>query len=206
MAPVREIRLSGLVSAFVVGGARVTRRGWSRTALVLLVLLGTVSLPAARAAEPDVASLEREVAALQEVVQRLQAQVDRLESHPTPAEQSTSYAPRSAQPAASEAVSQPVSRATPKAALPAVPIAALESGADPLVTNPQAQLRANWSKIEPGIDSDEVSRLLGAPTKKLRLDGRNAWYYSYPALGNGSVFFTDVGRVSSRQSPFGWGG
>jgi hypothetical protein len=40
----------------------------------------------------------------------------------------------------------------------------------------------------------------------LTIDGRTAWYYVYPATGTGSVFFTDSGRVSSRQSPFGWGG
>jgi len=90
--------------------------------------------------------------------------------------------------------------------VPVAPLAALQPGADPQAASPQAQLRLNWSKIEPGIDADHVSRLLGEPTSKLRLDGRTAWYYSYPGLGNGSVFFTDAGRVSSRQSPFGWGG
>jgi len=82
------------------------------------------------------------------------------------------------------------------------PIAAPQFEEYPLVVRPQTQLRANWSKIEPGLGANQVSRLLGEPTKKLRLDGRIAWYYSYPALGNGSVFFTDAGRVSTRQSPW----
>jgi uncharacterized membrane protein len=206
MAPARGICHRGQGLAFIAGRSLVTGPGWSRTVPALIMLLGMASLPAARAADPDVARLEREVAALKEVVQHLQARVDRLESPPTAAEQSASGIPRTAPPAPSETVSQAVSRAAPKAALPAAPIAALQPGADPLAASPQAQLRANWSKIEPGIDADEVSRLLGAPTRKLRLDGRSAWYYSYPALGNGSVFFTDADRVSSHQSPFGWGG
>jgi len=47
--------------------------------------------------------------------------------------------------------------------------------------------------------------LLGAPSKKFILDGRRGWYYYYPGTGGGSVFFSDAGRVSSRQSPFGLG-
>lgn len=194
--------LRGQVLASIARRSPVARPGWSRAAPAWIMLLGMASLPAAMAAEPDIASLEREVAALKEVVQRLQARVDSLERHPIAAEQPASSVPVAASPPAS----QVASRASLKAALPAAPIAALQPGADPLVASPEAQLRANWSKIEPGIDAGQVSRLLGEPTKKLRLDGRNAWYYSYPAMGNGSVFFTDAGRVSSRQSPFGWGG
>ena len=55
------------------------------------------------------------------------------------------------------------------------------------------------------MGESEVTALLGPPSKKFTLDGRTVWYYYYPATGNGSVFFTDSGRVSSRQSPFGWG-
>ena len=55
------------------------------------------------------------------------------------------------------------------------------------------------------MDQGEITRLLGAPSKKFVLDGRNVWYYYYPGTGRGSVFFTDAGRVSSSKSPFGWG-
>jgi len=206
MAHAREIRHRGQVLAFIARRSLVARAGWLRTALASIMLLGSASPPAARAAEPDVASLEREVAALKEVVERLQARVDRLESHPIAAEQPASGVPLAASPLASQITSPVISHAAPQAALPAAPIAALQPGADPLAASPQAQLRADWSKIEPGVAAEQVTRLLGEPTRKLRLDGRNAWYYSYPALGNGSVFFTDAGRVSSRQSPFGWGG
>jgi hypothetical protein len=70
---------------------------------------------------------------------------------------------------------------------------------------PEARLRMNWEKVGKDMDQGEVTRLLGAPSKKSTIDGRTVWYYAYPGTGGGSVFFTDAGRVSSRQSPFGWG-
>ena len=176
---------------------------WSRTARAVLVLLASTlaSLPVARAAEPDVASLEREVAVLKDVVRRLQARVDRLEGQASAAESAASGPPASPARHASDADALAAA-----ASLPPPPIAALQLGTDAPAPSPQAQLRANWSMIRQGIGADEVSRLLGAPTSRLRLDGRTAWYYSYPTLGKGSVFFTDAGRVSSHQSPFAWGG
>jgi len=71
-------------------------------------------------------------------------------------------------------------------------------------THKLARSVSTGRRSSPGIDADQVSRLLGEPTKKLRPDGRSAWYHSYPTLGNDSVFFTDAGRVLSRQSPVGW--
>jgi hypothetical protein len=50
-----------------------------------------------------------------------------------------------------------------------------------------------------------VRALLGAPEKVLRIDGALMWYYAYPGIGPGSVFFNASGKVSSRQSPrLGW--
>ena len=71
--------------------------------------------------------------------------------------------------------------------------------------SPEAALRGTWARVKPGMAEAEVASLLGAPSKKFVLDGRRGWYYSYPGTGAGSVFFTDQGRVSSRQSPFGMG-
>jgi hypothetical protein len=85
------------------------------------------------------------------------------------------------------------------------PPAASRLGSNSSYVSPEAALRANWSKVEQAMDQGEVTRLLGAPSNKFTLDGRTVWYYYYPATGSGSVFFTDAGRVSSRQSPFGWG-
>jgi outer membrane protein assembly factor BamE (lipoprotein component of BamABCDE complex) len=55
------------------------------------------------------------------------------------------------------------------------------------------------------MDQNAVIALLGDPSSRSTLDGRTVWYYIYPGTGRGSVFFTDAGRVSSRQSPFGLG-
>jgi hypothetical protein len=69
----------------------------------------------------------------------------------------------------------------------------------------RAQLKKNWSQVEPGTPQDRVQALLGPPQKVLRIDGALVWYYVYPEVGPASVFFNARGKVSSRQSPtFGW--
>lgn len=133
-----------------------------------LLAFALAGVPAARAGEPDNATLRQELKALTEAVRDLQHRVSELEGQRTPA-----------------------ARAAP--------------GATMGYLSPEALLRANWSKVELEMDAGEVTRLLGPPSKKLTLDGRTVWYYYYPATGGGSVFFTDAGRVSSRQSPFGLG-
>ncbi len=45
----------------------------------------------------------------------------------------------------------------------------------------------------------------GKPEKVLRIDNTPVWYYIYPEIGRGSVFFNGNGKVSSAQSPsLGW--
>ena len=69
----------------------------------------------------------------------------------------------------------------------------------------RVQLKKNWSQVERGTPQDRVEALLGKPEKELRIDGALVWYYAYPGVGPGSVFFNESGKVSSRQSPsFGW--
>jgi hypothetical protein len=71
--------------------------------------------------------------------------------------------------------------------------------------HPVALLKENWARVEPGIPQEKVQSLLGPPEKVLRIDGSTVWYYAYPGVGRGSVFFTGSGKVSSSQSPsFGW--
>jgi outer membrane protein assembly factor BamE (lipoprotein component of BamABCDE complex) len=117
------------------------------------------------------------VKALTEQVRALQQRVDRLEGRRT-----------SAAPAATPA---------PAPATVLAPTAGYVS--------PEAALKATWRKIRPDMARSEVVALLGEPSKEFELDGRRGWYYYYPGTGAGSVFFTDDGRVSSRQSPFGLG-
>jgi len=119
--------------------------------------------------------LEQQVKALTEQVRELQQRVDRLEGRTGSASPAATLAPASA-------------------TAPAVGY-----------VSPEAALRGTWAKIKPDMAEAEVVALLGAPSKKFTLDGRRGWYYYYPGTGAGSVFFTDAGRVSSRQSPFGMG-
>ena len=202
----RQWKPGGPAPSFVRQRWPVGRAAWSRTIGALLTLLALGQLPAVHAAEPDAASLEREIVALKEVVWQLQARVDRLERQPSAAGLPASGVPRGAPPSASQPALPAGPAAAPKAALPVAPMPARQPGEETVASSPQMQLRVNWSKIDPGMTADEVSALLGEPTRRLQLDGRIAWYYSYPALGNGSVFFTTAGRVSSHQSPFAWGG
>jgi len=62
-------------------------------------------------------------------------------------------------------------------------------------------LQRNWSEIQPGVPQERVDALLGKPEQVLRINGDLAWYYVYPGLGRGSVFFNDAGKVSSAQAP-----
>ena len=78
--------------------------------------------------------------------------------------------------------------------------AMLAAQISPLVT-----LKQNWSQVQPGTPEDSVQALLGKPERVLRIDGALVWYYMYPGIGRGSVFFNANGKVSSAQSPsLGW--
>jgi len=147
----------------------------------------------ARAAEPDVEALQQQVKQLSRTVMELQQRVDRLEGRRAPA--APVAVPRAAQTAAPE-----------QAAQTAAPVQAPHAVAPGTgYVTPEAALKATWHKIKRDMAQSEVVALLGEPSKKFTLDGRRGWYYYYPGTGGGSVFFTDAGRVSSRQSPFGLG-
>ncbi len=182
-----------------------------RIALAVLVSLALAGVPAARATGPDDTALRQDVKALKEMVRDLQHRVSVLEARSPVALKAAQVAPKatSAAAEAAPAMVQPapaVSQGAPIAAAPpAAPSAAVQLGASSGYASPEAALRVNWSKIKEDMDDAAVTGLLGAPSKKFTLDGRTVWYYYYPGIGGGSIFFTDAGRVSSRQSPFGWG-
>jgi len=148
------------------------------TLMIFASCFALAGVSVARAAEPDVAALQQQVRQLRQQVLELQQRVDRLEGR-----------------SAASAQAAPV--AAPKAAQTATPGAGY--------VTPEAALKASWHKIKADMAQREVVALLGEPSKKFVLNGRRGWYYYYPGTGSGSVFFTDEGRVSSRQSPFGLG-
>jgi hypothetical protein len=152
-----------------------------RFALAVIVALVLAGTSAARAADSDNAALLEEVKSLRQMVLDLQQRLNRLEGRQAPA-------------------AQPAPGAAPVAA-----ITAARPGANAGYVSPEAELKVSWSRLEREMGQRDVGRLLGPPSSKFTLDGRTVWFYHYPGIGSGSVFFTDAGRVSSRQSPFGWG-
>ena len=67
-------------------------------------------------------------------------------------------------------------------------------------------LRKSWRQISEKMTREQVSETLGPPSKEMLINGKVVWYYLYPGLGAGSVFFKSDGHVSSSQSPnIGWG-
>ena len=83
----------------------------------------------------------------------------------------------------------------PVAAAPAIPAQTAE---------PPPVPRAAWRRVHAGSTQEEVSQLLGPPTRSFELSGRLVWYYVYPEQGAGSVFFDGSGHVSSLQMPSKW--
>src|SRR6266581_8051142 len=73
-------------------------------------------------------------------------------------------------------------------------IRALENG-NPQPAFPLFPLQRNWSEIQPGTPQERVDALLGKPERVLRINGDLVWYYIYPGLGRGSVFFDGQGKV-----------
>lgn len=132
------------------------------------------------------------------MVLNLQTRVGQLEGRPA----AVAVAPASTPaPAVLQAVPASALSVIPAAAPVAAAVAAAPAG----YVSPEATLRNHWAQVRPDMAQADVTRLLGAPSKKFTLDGRTGWYYVYPGLGSGSVFFTDAGLVSSTHAPFGWG-
>jgi hypothetical protein len=152
-----------------------------------------------RADAPDTAALQKEIQALKATVQALESRVSQLEAGAAGSSPRPTTAPADAPlPLAAGTDANAAPTAPSEAPAPVVP-------AGTAYTSPEATLRSNWAQVTRGMDQQAVTRLLGAPSMKSTLDGRTVWFYTYPGTGRGSVFFTDAGKVSSRQSPFGLG-
>src|SRR5947208_61482 len=55
---------------------------------------------------------------------------------------------------------------------------------------PLVALQRNWSEIKSGTPKAHVNELLGTPEREMRINGDLVWYYVYPGIGQGSVFFS----------------
>lgn len=169
-----------------------TEAGWRERRRPSLAAFGiALALAAASAwANPpdELARLREEAAQLRQSLDRLEARIQALETQQRdghPAEKSS----------AENATAPPASKTE---SIPAPRTASIDASS--LVT-----MKQNWAQIEAGTPEDKVQALLGKPEKMLRIDGNLVWYYVYPGIGRGSVFFNRDGKVSSTQSPsLGW--
>lgn len=67
------------------------------------------------------------------------------------------------------------------------------------------KLREKWNALRDHMTTAQVTTLLGAPSRKFKLDRNTAWYYDYPDIGVGSVMFAVDGYVTGWQRPpLGW--
>jgi len=86
-------------------------------------------------------------------------------------------------------------------------IRALEGpdAARPTISASPGDLQRSWSEIKPGVPKARVDELLGKPAREMRINGDLVWYYVYPGIGPGSVFFSGENKVTSMQAPrSGW--
>lgn len=159
-------------------------------ALALLVF----AAPPAWAAGEAPSSLATRVDRLTERVQTLEATVKRLEHE--------LHAQREATPAAAGAAS---SVPAPAATAPTPnPAAAPQAKAASTSESPWI-IKSKWQSIKKGMTSQQIHSLLGEPGQQFQLSGKTVWYYRYPGVGGGSIFFSNDGTVASWQRPpFGW--
>lgn len=66
-------------------------------------------------------------------------------------------------------------------------------------------LQHAWSEIKPGVMKTRVDQILGKPAREMLINSDRVWYYVYPGIGNGSVFFNSQDKVTAAQPPRpGW--
>lgn len=148
----------------------------------ILILAAVMFSSAAHAADEELRALREEVAAMREALRDLDRRIESLES----ARAAAGTVPDSA-------------NAAP--APPPAPQASATSARPDSV----AALRINWSHVAPGTTKEKALEALGPASQEMTINGKLVWYYVYPGIGRGSIFFNDDGRVSSRQAPStGW--
>jgi outer membrane murein-binding lipoprotein Lpp len=166
------------------------RRRCSAAGALLVGLV--VALPAARGADPEVEALRQRVDELSRSVEELRDQVHMLQGHVgAGASVAVPATAAGAATAGNRAEQAPSAAATP----------AVIAGANAEI----ATLKKAWKQVKAGVPAERVKELLGPPTQELTINSKLAWYYIYPGIGAGSVFFSDSHRVSSTQTPpLGW--
>lgn len=142
----------------------------------------------------EVAALRAQVQELQRMVIDLQQQVEELRAR-NPSPSGASVPARSETTAANNT---PRIRGYVRPDLVGTPRD--RSAASSPALTPET-IRENWHTLEKGMSNQEVSNLLGAPTRSFRLKNKLVWYYDYAGIGKGSVMFSDNGEVTDWQEP-----
>ena len=91
-----------------------------------------------------------------------------------------------------------------KSAAPAAAPAARPDDKQPAAS--YVSLQQSWSQVQTGLPKERIDALLGKPERVMQINGDDVWYYVYPGVGRGSVFFNARGIVTASQPPrIGWG-
>jgi hypothetical protein len=144
-------------------------------------------------ADDDIIALRGRLDQIKELVAEFETRLSALEA----ARSSAAHLPQTEATAVPAVGSAPASAAVPVAPPPA-------SSTRPAVADaPVVVPRAQWRRVQAELTMDEVNSLIGAPTTTFELAGKTVWYYYYPGIGAGSVFFDARGRASSVQRPAG---
>jgi len=167
---------------------------FARLATSGVTLFAIALTTGAARADDDIVALRGRLDQIKELVAEFESRLSALEAARSNAAQSP-QAPTTAVPAAGSA----------SAAAAAVPVAQPPaSSTRPAVADaPVVVPRAQWRRVQAELTMDEVNGLIGAPTTTFELAGKTVWYYYYPGIGAGSVFFDARGRASSVQRPAG---
>jgi len=156
------------------------RRFGRPTGVAVLAFLSAVS--ATRAPADDATDEKARIERLEQTLDRIERRLELLEH----ADKSSSPVPTTV----------PETQAAPEMGRPA-PAAPQSATAPP----PIQSLRENRRAIRRRMAEDDVTRLLGAPTRLLQIDSKHVWYYEYPGVGSGSVAFDSNSRVDDWQHP-----
>ncbi|MGW8310138.1 MAG: hypothetical protein ACWGNB_03655 [Thiogranum sp.] len=211
---------------------KIARIGAIATALMLAAL--ATSPPLVQAGESDDAALQRQLEELRQQLRELQLKVQRLEAEhrAAPAGQPASAALSLSSPTQTGGTRPPpvvTETAQPAQSPPSRPVGTggVPAGASPepaAATPPESgtpsappavrealewheALKVQWRSVRAGMSAEDITKLLGSPSRELTLDGNTVWYYSYPGLGSGSVLFSRERHIvtSWQHPPLGFG-
>jgi hypothetical protein len=163
--------------------------------------LGMVALPvlllsvqSVHAEDPDVAALRQQLQVLKDLMLDFDARLSKLA-----AQRGSAVTSEVQKPPAPPPVHRTESADTPGSAK----LATARAEPAPTATSPVQRLpnREGWLRVAEGMTQADINMLVGAPQQIFALNGKTVWYYVYPGVGAGSVFFNADGRASSYQKP-----